>query len=437
MVYNNPSVSNETGIQNNSNTSYLNKFISPLAEFTRLVFNCFVTIPLSKLNNVVSYLRTPRDEKVEVVNTLAQKTLQVSNESQKPEGSSSTSSSTSTGEVNLNAGRNKVQFQIPAEEKLEFEGYSTKVLETIQKKVEKKGLPLHVCPKRPVKSYEINGNAAKYVEAQPEDLKKVAQKAIEKTQYISMDKFDKALKECVSELNHHLLGNSELTGEYPSENQTYELGIAYGKSNQWVASLALKDLAFTPDSCFSLGSSQGTTNVIVPTAKEEDFEQSRVVLFDDCCYSGNQMYDNIQRVASKMAKKESGEIFIVVPFMTNRAMERFEELAERVKTEGVDIKIITSEERIQTIPEIFSEKQEALLFDELTQGTATAVPNLTLCYTDWRYPDANSFVRNWGSGIVRTKMIIEDGGIREEIIRQRNIGDFIEQNIRRPYEINL
>jgi len=285
-------------------------------------------------------------------------------------------------------------------------------------------LPLHVCPKRPEQSYKIDASQANlYTDLLPKEQKDVARKAIASTQHISMSKFDKHLKECVHQLNAKLKN-----GEKP-----FSLGLSYAKSNQWVASLAIKDLDYLPTSHFSLGDKQGTTNVkkLAVPYNGHSIEQDRVVLFDDCSYSGIQLADNVRRVATTLASRESPqEIFVVVPFMTQAAQEHITRLGE--KYDNVSITLITSHKTIKTIVEIFNDPDELQKFDCLTHGQALATPGRTLCYTDWRYPDGTSFVQGWGT---LPRQEIQVGNPEDGMVKYISHSPFIAQEIPRPYGI--
>lgn len=272
-------------------------------------------------------------------------------------------------------------------EKIEFPGYDSGHLLRIQEQLTKNRIPLQVCPRRPSRSYPMNKeNAERYVREECSVADSVTiVKVIDSIQHISMEVFDIALTRCVKTLNREL------------GNQPYSIGIVCGKSNQWVASLALKDLSHLPSSWFSLGgASQGTIGLDdVPRIPQNiaTIKEKCVVLFDDVSYSGSQLANNVECVLKEHPSKH---VYVVVPYMTSQA---YKVLIERAKMCNGSMTLISTIQKITRIMDKLTKKE----FDVLNKYNIGAFGNYhysnqkTFCYTDWRLPDGNSFIEGFGS----------------------------------------
>ncbi len=283
------------------------------------------------------------------------------------------------------------------EEEIELPGYPKEKLIKKQQEIEERSIPLHVCPKRPNQSLAPNQeNANKYLDLISRGLKspllrQVAEKAIANVQYISMEKFDAALKECVMILNNKL---QEL------ENPQFAVGAISGSSNLWIASLALKDLVQLPYAWFPLKSNQdqGTIDLNIKEVKE-----NTIVLFDDGSYSkqgcmssiGTKITDSLQEMAKQLKESEQlspKKVLIVIPFITSYAHDLISKCQTSLKDQ-LDIELITCNERLKLIKEIFETPQEQDNMQKLTNGKAE--DHLTLAYTDWQKKD-DFFVPGFG-----------------------------------------
>ncbi|MBA3238952.1 MAG: hypothetical protein H0T62_11485 [Parachlamydiaceae bacterium] len=283
----------------------------------------------------------------------------------------------------------------------------------IQQKIDERKIPLTAWAPRPKQSYPIDQkNAERYLSCLPDGYQKTGRIAIENTRHITMVEFNQALETCVLKLNHEMVEKKVLT---------YTVGIVYGKSNQWVTSLALLTLEQLPTSHFTLGSKQGTMDLIIP---EQEFDMSHVqektvVLFDDVSYSGKQMGKNIAEVAQEMTKvpsldQKNNNLFVVIPFITKSAFKFFNEINKRNENK-LTITLITMEERIQSTTDIF--KQSQFWFEALCPGKGNEKGD-TSCYTDWRLPDATSFWGGWGHKTNIHKITKELSNGEEEIVSE-------------------
>lgn len=303
-------------------------------------------------------------------------------------------------------------------------------LTVCQQQINEKLIPLSALPQRPKKGYPVDKKKAEnYLEIafvkhpKGDSYKTVTRKAVEAVQYIRMSEFDSALRKCVQTLNTQL-------------TTPYAVGLVEGKSNQWVASLALKDLKLLPQNWFPLGSDeQGTLNLKVPKApfKLDHITEETVALLDDCSYSGTQLCNNLIKIIKKIKTSNIPikKIFIIIPFMTEQAVNKVNEIKQTYAS-SVDIELITGDKRMKTVKEIIPDTDERFLFREVIFHSGHLTDECTLSYTQWRLPDGRSFVKGFGAG----GMAIYDG--EREVKNLSNPDDhFVPSEIPRPYEIKV
>ena len=281
---------------------------------------------------------------------------------------------------------------IPHENNFFIDGYESQKLELIQKIIAERNIPLHVCPKIPHTSHPPDQEKAEaYLTLLPEPHKTVCRKLLRNIRHISMDKFQLELTNCISKFKR-LVGS-----------QKYTVGLAIGKSSQWVTSLALKNLEDNlPESWFSLGHQSTDPALLESDTYVPNFPLNAptsgdlpLVIFDDCCYSGSQMVETLIRIENHVSAKT--KIFVIVPFLSNlaqtRITERYREAFSKKKQTNLEVALIFSE----TIPLAHDglNRDETGLIGEFMRDPPSM--SQTLCYNDWRFPDAVSFPEGIGN----------------------------------------
>lgn len=320
----------------------------------------------------------------------------------------------------------------PAESTIAFPGYDTPKLQQIEQHLVTHEIPLRVCPKRPDQSYPMDqAKAAKYVGSLDPQDQPLAQKALDHTQHITMAKFDGALKQCVGELNKRI-------------NTPYSVGMVCGKSMQWVASLALKDVTTLPASWFPLSSKQGSWTAKTPESHLDisHVTEDTLVIFDDCSYSGTQLFDNLCKIEEAVNKgKVPKKLYMVIPFVSQAALDfykHFQTTMHRSAPSLLQVELITGNEKIHCVRDIFPDpnerKQVSNFFEAQYLSTAHAHLNLpgttSLCWADWRMPDGQSFEAGFGSTHMRKRNL---AGFYLDRLPQAEY--FIPEQIPRPYNI--
>jgi hypothetical protein len=318
----------------------------------------------------------------------------------------------------------------PAESAITFPGYDTPKLQQIEDHLTTREIPLHVCPARPGRSYPMDqAKADQYVSSLDSQYQPLAKKALAHTQHISMTKFDGALKQCVDTLNQQL-------------KTPYSVGITFGKSMQWVASLALKDLGRLPDSWFPLSSEQGTMFVQTLESKLDisHVTEGTLVIFDDCSYSGTQLYGNLCRLEEAVNKGNfPKQLYIVIPFMSQAAQDQFKnfQAIARPTLSLLQVTLITGSEKIHCIKDIFNQNERdqiSTFFNSVYFSSMHKHLNhpgtTSLAWTDWRMPDARSFEKGFGNvGMLKRNA----QGFYLDTLSEDEY--FIPVKIPRPYQI--
>lgn len=267
------------------------------------------------------------------------------------------------------------EFYSPKDPESYPEGYAKDDIDQRQKILDDRGIYLRANPPL-AKSFDmslIESNLAKLDDP-------LISKAYSKIQYFSMKNLSEQLKICVGKLNQKLIKRS---------NPNFSMGYVFGKSNEWVSNLAVKDLAYLPSSNFALESKSVNTEVIVPMENSTDLgdvEESTLVLFDDNSCSGTQLINHLNFLnKSAIAAKRNYEIFIVIPFLTEKAYN----LISKYSRSNLKIQLITSDQRIQQISSVLTEEEIETL-QKQQGGYLRIKPEQAWCITDWRRFDSVS-----------------------------------------------
>ncbi len=197
-----------------------------------------------------------------------------------------------------------------------------------------------------------------------------------------------ALWQCSQQLN-------ALLGDHP-----YALGFVPGKSQQWIAELALPFLNRTPDSSFQVHTDSSS---MVARGFQSPLQTNtrHFVVFDDAAYSGAQLIAIIEGLKKEVADKypqEKCRLYLVVPFMSCHAIDL---LNSRGKEEwgsqiyNLEVHVVTSGRRIKAITDVLSLAElERLVEIENTMDYFNGrTPNKCLTFMEWKVPDHNSMPR--------------------------------------------
>ena len=217
---------------------------------------------------------------------------------------------------------------------------------------------------------------------------------------ISYDELKEALAVCCHQLN-------ELLGD-----QQYSLGFVPEKSQQWIAEHALPHLKKLPQTYFQNEADGGITAEGARGYQEEvKTDQKHFVIFDDCSYSGTQLFgliEGLKKAAGKTHKDEKCHLYLVVPFLSETAenyIQNFNKLALIQGLGNLQIHLITSNRKITSMQNHFTyqETEQLAKFDAKAFGThnwlreyvdlgrGTQAPTVCLTITEWKVPDEKSF----------------------------------------------
>lgn len=304
-------------------------------------------------------------------------------------------------------------------------------LKGIRKTLQSNGIPLHPCPNVAGTSHPVNEKAKRtwmekakislkgtVITPADEAIDNLLKKAVDNIQHFTQKDLETALKQCTDQLNILLEENN---------HTKYSVGFACGKSQQWVASLSLKNLSHLPQSWFSLGSSQGTMGLSIPQADctVDSVSESALVLFDDASYSGNQLIGLLGTLNRELKEKKS--VYIVIPFMSSRIKQQIQKGGYK----KLDIHLITSDKEIKLTKEIFQghpEEEMTVIKKLVDDSIDNSGMHRTLCYTDWRFPDETSFPHHFG------RVQIVEGEGEDKVIRTPNLlFNKFQTNIKAPY----
>lgn len=232
--------------------------------------------------------------------------------------------------------------------------------------------------------------AKKWVEAHHEYYQPALKSLQQSIKRITHSVFKKHLKKVVVKFNEEL---------DKVDDKSYTVLVQSGKSNQWVAELALKYLSEKPTDCLPLGEKQARDySQYLDTLSKTDRVAKRIVLFDDASYSGKQLRDHVAAIFEKHAKlKSEPTVHVVVPFATKYAVAQLKKLPQYEK--GL-LKLSLSG-KISSISETLSPKHIETL-TELYGWSTDEVESQGrgIIYFDHKIPNGMSFVEPFAIGSV-------------------------------------
>ncbi len=210
-----------------------------------------------------------------------------------------------------------------------------------------------------------------------------------------------------SELNQSLWLCSQKLNELLGENP-YSIGFVPGKSQQWIAELALPYLQHSPASSFQ----HATDSTIVKRGYQSTLKKGErdFVVFDDGSYTAAQLATIMQGMRSAVGavnEQQKCHLYLVVPFMSSLALQFLEgegkqdvAVFESLKEMGhLKVHIITTDRKIKAITDVFSEKERERLIE--LEGSKVLVDygdgrkwTKCLTYMEWKVPDNASMPDN-------------------------------------------
>lgn len=286
----------------------------------------------------------------------------------------------------------------------EIEEYRLNSQEEIQSHVEAYELPLksdtshQLTARNALNSEEIEKYISEY------SVSDFGKRFCDSIQMIPMRDLSVGIISCVNTLNQLL-----------DFDRPYAVGIRANKSQTWVAELALPFLQKMPSSTFVIGvdSWAGSKSESLPNNIQQ------FVVFDDASYSGSQLQTTIVELKKRIYERfgyERCHVYLVVPFATNNALNFLQKSQYIFDAPGnLEITFITTNRKIKTIRELFSENMLKILYDCVNNRSFKYVikelynennRDKTLTHCDWKLADNHS---TW-------QYIINRGLVKKEVL---------------------
>lgn len=294
------------------------------------------------------------------------------------------------------------------------------LLDWTQSRLDSKNLYLlDAYPREPQKA-TIDKNAVNLYLTQIHDpkLRQSSKKIIDHhIQYVSFDKFLAALKDAVFDLNKYLVNHHH--------DDCISVGIAKGRSQEWVANLAMRFMANLPEEIIKLDGHNFAPLEPIPL----NGKKSRtLIMYDDCSYTGTQLesmvinnlimnfYNEVEThfgeaiweftkkhiEANTLIKKAipSLNVILVIPFVTTTVINRIKEKQLLFEENNYPINLKLFYSRIIPLVKQLPVGVDVLEdFCELTQINKDH--NKVLFYGDWKLPDFVSAPYLFSNGYFR------------------------------------
>lgn len=208
---------------------------------------------------------------------------------------------------------------------------------------------------------------------------------------IKHSNFKQHLHEAVKHFNGELAKTTD---------QSYIALVQPGKSNQWVAELALQYVANEPTESLSLGEKQAKDFCqYLDTISKTHEVAKRIVLFDDASYSGTQLTEHVKAIFDKFKElgKKAPTVHVVAPFATQhayrklRALPQYEEgqLKLSIHAKIKSVADVLSSDHVARLKELYGWSDGAIE----TEGRGVT-------YFDHKIPNGMSFVEPFATGSV-------------------------------------
>ena len=272
-----------------------------------------------------------------------------------------------------------------------FEDPPRERLKELQQKLWKNGVPLNPAAfypwpqaKKPALDEKKWGEFKKNF-----DVKRQAvfQKMMENRDHISYQELKRGLASLLKVFDDLVQGD-------------FSLGLKLNKSTHWVASLAVPHLARPPKDAFDIEvdtiSNPGTSNSLL--IRDYKVATSHLLIFDDASYSGAQMASVLEAI---MRHVKHCRITVFIPFISESALKKLQELEGQVKASHNIITIVTTNRKLVPLNSAITlDELNSLLTDEPKSLKISSIQQwerkiryneMMLSFTDWKIPDGVSF----------------------------------------------
>lgn len=208
--------------------------------------------------------------------------------------------------------------------------------------------------------------------AQNDFDRRVISKALEGIRHLTFNDLTQELQRCIERFNSSI------------GVENYKTFVMRNKSNWWVSQLAL-NLGIKPP-------------IGLIENRFENPESQKIVILDDCSYSGSQIVDNMNLLSTAAGKPQGLKFFVVVPFITNGAKKFIQEFALK---HSLNVELITNS-FLPSLAEVL-DPDEMRRFKELfcrQEGSSGSA----LAFADWKLPDYLSVPEYFFSGRFNLKI---------------------------------
>lgn len=265
-------------------------------------------------------------------------------------------------------------------------------------------------------NFPIQRELDSWVDAHPDNVRKIARIAAKCIKYVPHKEFGVRLSHTLDHMCRQISLNRK--GLFDPSKEAFVL-VEPNKSNKWVADLARHDCGFDAARYYRLGEKDARefSQYVSTLTKEtilEDFRGKSIILFDDGSYSGAQMVAHVRAVIEAIQKYRLPvqSIGIAIPYMTRHAYEAL----QRIKEQSPIPIFIGQPEIIRSLKEMDATFGIGDQLCAMWQLNRDDLAKLGLYLFDHKVPNYQSFPLDLAKGKVRDL----DG---RHVVRGRN--DFV------------
>ena len=188
----------------------------------------------------------------------------------------------------------------------------------------------------------------------------------QEAQILTYDQLRRGIVSCTEQLSSQL-GSRDYTVVYMG-----------AKSNQWVTEMALPFMGNLP-------AHEVVENL--PQQQGDRLQDNCLVFFDDGSYSGCQIMEALEEVATNASADRPLDVYFSIPFISSNALNYMRVILMRLNKQNINLHVITTKVPIKTLNEAFQTNPDLI---PLVGPNPLLLEENCATLTEWKVPDSTS-----------------------------------------------